>query len=70
MSLIKFLHYTTAIGVTVAYLSYWRKYFLAGWLVQIHEETSRDTRKDTKERYFPCLGHAKSGLSVDITALF
>ena len=24
MSLIKFLHYTTAIGVEVAHLSYWR----------------------------------------------
>lgn len=30
MSLIKFLHYTTAIGVEVAHLSYWRKYFFGG----------------------------------------
>lgn len=52
MSLIKFLHYTTAIGVEVAHLSYWRIGGLS-WFKYINNKTPQDTLQDRRKPYSP-----------------
>ena len=49
MSLIKFLHYTTAIGVEVAHLSYWRKYFFDGLVSSKYMKRHQETREKTQK---------------------
>lgn len=47
MSLIKFLHYTTAIGVEVAHLSYWRiGGLVSSKYMKRHQETREKTQKN------------------------